>query len=156
MCFNNFKLFKGPHTFSGILAYSLRMGTSNTSRLSRCWSMDGRRCLKERWTKISSTINLAILNYIRKNMFALWEVKLTCTKPWGTLQWCLFGPLWRLVHETAGRLCATLSQSLWLGGHCQQRAGHTWWLVVTQQNTGSGSKRGPSLWCWKQPVEQKF
>lgn len=83
-------------------------------------------------------------------------IKLTCTKPWGTLQWCLFGPLWRLVRETVGRLCATWSRSLWLGGHYQQRVGRTWWWVAAQQNTGSGSKRGPSLWCWRQPVRQKF
>lgn len=33
-------------TLSGILANSLRMGTSNTRRLSRCCSMDGRMYLR--------------------------------------------------------------------------------------------------------------
>lgn len=36
---------KKRQTLRGIFAYSLRMGTSNTSRLSRCCSMEGRRYL---------------------------------------------------------------------------------------------------------------
>lgn len=42
------------------MAYSLRMGTSNTSRRSRCWSMDGRRCLQE-----SPSITANITNKIQ-------------------------------------------------------------------------------------------
>lgn len=50
-----------PHTFSGILAYSLRMGTSNTSRLSRCCSMEGRRCLRQKKTKLIRERNISTL-----------------------------------------------------------------------------------------------
>lgn len=82
------------------------------------------------------------------------EVRLTCTVPWDTPLWCLFGLWWRLVHETADRWCVTWSRSLSLCDRCQQTEGRIWWWVAAQQSTGSGSEQGPSLWCWKQPGER--
>lgn len=83
------------------------------------------------------------------------EVRLTCTVPWDTPLWCLFGLWWRLAHETAYRWCVTWSRSLLLCGRCQRTEGHIWWWAAAQQSTGSGSKQGPSLWCRKQPGERR-
>lgn len=83
------------------------------------------------------------------------EGRLTCTVPWDTPLWCLFGLWWRLVHETADRWCATWSRSWLPCDRCQQTEGHIWWWAAAQQNTGSGSTQGPSLWCWKQPGKRQ-
>lgn len=107
--------------------------------------------LKHGWTQMSTRQIKELRDSLKWHKKLDHYVRLTCTVPWDTPLWCLFGLWWRLAHETGDRWCVTWSRSLLLCDRCQQIEGHIWWWAAAQQNTGSGSKQGPSLWCWKQP-----